>query len=213
MTFDGIFELFPHPMYTVGYSSYYGYSLISRSYTMLFVSLIAHMMQLSFLVLVEEPHIERTYGGPPKIDQEKMRVLYDPSSGLFPSQKDPIFLWKFDIFRSGDWATLLTVIYGLLVAFLPENDNFAVGQVIFWRVFHWLGLGAMLWAQSNYQLWTRHFTKRGRSTLEVSLMVYMSSSFALFSSVIFLFPYLSLMGDRISPTYWNRPSLKAYVRP
>lgn len=166
LTFDGIFELFPHPMYTVGYSSYYGYSLISRSYTMLFVSLIAHMMQLSFLVLVEEPHIERTYGGPPKIDQEKMRVLYDPSSGLFPSQKDPIFLWKFDIFRSGDWATLLTVVYGLLVAFLPENDNFAVGQVIFWRVFHWLGLGAMLWAQSNYQLWTRHFTKRGRSTLE-----------------------------------------------
>ena len=33
---DGIFELFPHPMYTVGYSHYYGYSLFCRSYTMLF---------------------------------------------------------------------------------------------------------------------------------------------------------------------------------
>jgi phosphatidylethanolamine N-methyltransferase len=62
LVFDGVFELFPHPMYTVGYSAYYGISLLTRSYTLFFVSLIAHTMQLVFLVTVEEPHIRKIYG-------------------------------------------------------------------------------------------------------------------------------------------------------
>src|SRR5689334_20600962 len=48
-------------MYTVGYSMYYGYSLLCRSYPLLFTSLVAHLLQIAFLVAVEEPHIERTY--------------------------------------------------------------------------------------------------------------------------------------------------------
>lgn len=64
LVFDGVFELFPHPMYTVGYAAYYGISLLARSYTIFFVSLIAHTMQIVFLLTVEEPHIQKTYGGP-----------------------------------------------------------------------------------------------------------------------------------------------------
>lgn len=166
LTFDGIFELFPHPMYTVGYSLYYGYSLILRSYTMLFVSLIAHGLQLAFLFFVEEPHIKRTYGSPPAIDKSKARVLYDPKSGLFPDKSDSVFLLDLDLFRSGDFAVVLFAIYAVSMAFVPSDPQWALAQVLLWRGVHWLGLGTVLWGQSNFQLWTRHFTTRGRTLYE-----------------------------------------------
>jgi phosphatidylethanolamine N-methyltransferase len=57
----GVYAIFPHPMYTVGYFFMYGFALLSSSYTVLVVSLVAHAMQLVFLKYVEDPHIEKTY--------------------------------------------------------------------------------------------------------------------------------------------------------
>lgn len=59
LTFDGVFELAPHPMYSIGYVGFYGIAMMAASYKVLFISIIGHAAQLAFLAFVENPHIER----------------------------------------------------------------------------------------------------------------------------------------------------------
>ncbi|KAK2951833.1 putative Phosphatidylethanolamine N-methyltransferase [Blattamonas nauphoetae] len=62
LTFDGIYNCVPHPMYTIGYTSYYGVAIIARSRVVFLFAMIGHLLQMVFLYCFEEPHIERTYG-------------------------------------------------------------------------------------------------------------------------------------------------------
>ncbi|KAI0296989.1 phospholipid methyltransferase-domain-containing protein [Multifurca ochricompacta] len=82
LVFDGVFELAPHPMYSVGYAWIYGISLIVGSYPVLFVSLAAHAAQFAFLVFFENPHIERFYGQrKPLAQRVPIRRASPPVSG------------------------------------------------------------------------------------------------------------------------------------
>jgi len=110
LTFDGVYELAPHPMYSVGYCGYYGISMMAASYNVLFISIIAHAAQLIFLVLVESPHIERTYNAPPgqkRVDTapEDNTSLDDVKHGMDDAQFPP---YKTRLMSVGDPYKLAT---------------------------------------------------------------------------------------------------------
>ncbi|KAG0005344.1 phosphatidylethanolamine N-methyltransferase [Entomortierella chlamydospora] len=88
LTFDGVFEMAPHPMYSVGYAGYYGISLMTASYMVLFVSLFAHAAQFAFLTLVENPHIDKTYN-PPLVHKKRAAVLNEQALNASESMSYP----------------------------------------------------------------------------------------------------------------------------
>ncbi|KAN0113521.1 Phospholipid methyltransferase domain containing protein [Russula decolorans] len=235
LVFDGVFELAPHPMYSVGYAWIYGISLIVGSYPVLFVSLAAHSAQFAFLIFFENPHIERFYGQPKLLAQRvpipQPALLANCSANVVPRvrsslqgqgetlararafsappstpsatggstpwdsetesdaeldsqqtcinegigstklshhdlrnryfRKDTIVLSHLDVFRSQDFMLLLAMGYALLTSVLPTrlltSAGLHFGHALAWTVFHTLGLGLVLHAQSTRKFLVRHF--------------------------------------------------------
>ncbi|KAI8097432.1 phospholipid methyltransferase-domain-containing protein [Halteromyces radiatus] len=185
LTFDGVFEMAPHPMYSIGYFGYYGLSLISASYMVLFVSIAAHVLQFAFLILVETPHIEKIYN-PRKIqrrqprmnmtlddDVKHMMLALDKNAGRDISsswiRSDMIVFQNLDIFRSTDLVSLMVMVYSILLPLLlPDQMGItaALLQAFIWRVIYSGGLGTLLWAQSTTKFFTRHFVKWGGNQVD-----------------------------------------------
>ncbi|TGO46257.1 hypothetical protein BOTNAR_0600g00030 [Botryotinia narcissicola] len=148
LTFDGVFEMAPHPMYSVGYAGYYGISMMAASYSVLAISIVAHIAQFAFLLVVENPHIDKTNNPPPprkhqdnptpsEIDHanalasSKEDLEYSVDSS--PTQTPPLHttqplavhnlmgLGNIDLFRITDVSILLLLGYVFLITALTPS--------------------------------------------------------------------------------------------
>lgn len=193
LTFDGVFEMAPHPMYSIGYAGYYGISMMAASYEVLFISIVAHAAQFAFLVTVENPHIEKTYNPPPPRKRDLSRMQSDSTVNLGMSsdhtsvdrpasippkspQEPPVPVHNMvgfgnmDLFRVPDSMVVLLPLYVAILALAtpktPVWQAFFVAHALLWRVWYHLGLGIILDRQSKTKMWTRHFLKYGESAGE-----------------------------------------------
>jgi len=190
LTFDGVFEMAPHPMYSVGYAGYYGISMMTASYKVLFISILAHAAQFAFLTLVENPHIEKTYNPPPprkRPDFNSMNAHERPTSshsetdladgGSFLNSSDHppqahhiVGFQNMDLYRFIDVTVVLFQVYMFCFATITPNTwvvrTFFLVNAFIWRLWYSLGLGYHLDRQSKRKNWTRHFIKYGDSKEE-----------------------------------------------
>lgn len=175
-----------HPMYSLGYIGFYGISLLACSYTVLFVSILAHISQFIFLYVVEEPHINKIYN-PKSSLQVKSKIelakelmsterAFDrpARSPECPGEteyakidilKDISIFRPFDPYRVTDLTQMLVIGFGVLFALLTPHEGafkvFSVLQAFSWRIVHSVGLFYSLKGQSNGKTWTKHFLKFG----------------------------------------------------
>ncbi|KAI9902781.1 hypothetical protein N3K66_002133 [Trichothecium roseum] len=189
LTFDGVFEMAPHPMYSIGYAGYYGISMMAASYEVLFISIVAHLAQFAFLVTVENPHIEKTYNPPPP----RTKMIRSPSETSVnvelptdgntdprpfnpPGEDSPetihnlVGINNIDLFRVPDITVIVLPAYVATLTLATPSTPFwkaiFVAHAIAWRVWYHLGLGVLLDRQSKTKMWTRHFLKYGESAGE-----------------------------------------------
>ncbi|ORY81378.1 phospholipid methyltransferase-domain-containing protein [Protomyces lactucae-debilis] len=175
LTFDGVYELCMHPMYSLGYAGYYGISLLACSYAVLFTSIIAHISQFIFLYTVEEPHIRKTYSPKSTLKiqskHELKKELMSNERAFGEADSSPrgegSVERMFDLFRSTDVTQVLIVFIGIVFAvFTPQQGlyaRYATAQAVIWRFVHTFGLFWSLNGQSEAKVWTRHFVKYGES--------------------------------------------------
>ena len=186
LTFDGVFEMAPHPMYSIGYAGYYGISLMAASYRVLFISIVAHAAQFAFLFWVENPHIEKIYNTPPPRKQQVETPNADDSTDTrahelceinAPPPLDstsPVHnilgLRNIDWHRVADTSVILLQFYMFALAILTPSTPFYQGIFVInaalWRLWYSVGVGYILIRQSTKKRWTRHFLKYGESAEE-----------------------------------------------
>lgn len=177
LVFDGVYEVAPDPMYSIGYAGYYGLSLLTGSYTVLFVSLAAHTSQLLFLVFFENPHMDRVYGEKMPLAARVSQTAVPPAPHdratttspahdvyyrLFGS--DNVVFSNVDVFRAPDFLLVVAAVYAvaplvLLHAGPRTTLVLALANALVWRAIHSFGLGALLARQSTDKWMVRHFVK------------------------------------------------------
>lgn len=163
LTFDGIFQMFPHPMYTVGYAFMYGVPLMAKSYTLFYMSVFGHMCQIAFLAFVENPHIDRTYNQMVEVPEEERarnEVLYGTSeSNAIPylEEDELVVLLHFNIFRASDLLLALVLVYMTAFSCIPIPPWVSVCHAVLWRLFHTVFVGTVLKRQSESEWFSNSY--------------------------------------------------------
>jgi phosphatidylethanolamine N-methyltransferase len=156
LVFDGIFQMFPHPMYSVGYLFMYGFALMAQSHAVFYMGVFGHLAQMVFLVLFENPHIDKTYNAmrePTEQERRRDEILYDDRVGVF-ERNELVTYRHFNPSRSGDVLMLLLVLYTFAMgatSMLPAWVS--VLQAVAWRVVLTVGAGYILRSQSLRDGW------------------------------------------------------------
>jgi len=154
LQFDGIFQCVPHPMYTVGYFFMYGAAFMSQNVTVLYVSFAAHILQLIFLTIVENPHIEKTYGQM----QDELKNTYAKSG--FTKEDFPLLYFKLNPWSPEDLFFIVITTYLVIIGYVIRNPYFHLVHAIVWRCIHILGGSYILHFQSKSNWWVNSFLNR-----------------------------------------------------
>ncbi|EDO16982.1 hypothetical protein Kpol_1041p40 [Vanderwaltozyma polyspora DSM 70294] len=167
LTFDGVFNISPHPMYSIGYLGYYGISLICGDYKVLLISIWGHILQFLFLKYVENPHIEEIYGSESDtnqlsnsyIDDLIVKENYDYSRPLISTG----LRWKhYDLLRFSDHFTILSILAVVLIAIKTKPTEKALFIItITAKIFSASFTSYILFKQSKDKWFTKIFLKNG----------------------------------------------------
>lgn len=155
LIFDGVFEMVPHPMYSVGYIGYYGFALIAKSYTVLAIAIFGHFLQMVFLHYIENPHIDKIYG-PSKNEINLIKILKLKDLKNFDNLKPLVGLYNFNWLRASDVVNLVLVTtYGIVIPVVSKSITRLLVLTIAMKLFESISINALLILQSH----SKHFTK------------------------------------------------------
>lgn len=170
LIFDGVFEMVPHPMYSVGYVGYYGLALISKSYTVLVISLFGHFLQMIFLHYIENPHIDKIYG-PSKHEVDVIKITKLKDLRHFDNVKPLVGLWNFNLLRASDLNNLILVVtYSIIIPYILSPispivdrvtslkiDRILFATAISIKLFESVFINVLLFLQSYYKTFTKWY--------------------------------------------------------
>lgn len=215
---DGVFAIFPHPMYTAGYLIYFAMALAARSPTLLSVAVATQISQLLFLHFVEQPHVTKVYEG-------SSVPSSSPASTRVPDEDDNPALRLFE--QSGPHhVTVLITAFVFTVVVLCSVVAFRVRAVYPSRLTIFYLSVIVLVARALYWLFLTHMLSKPKYG-EIRWVIWLRMSdtphsriFAIWQHVLLLLTFtnhalfliLAIATSSFSPSFLN-PSFSALFDP
>ncbi|AAS53481.1 AFR110Cp [Eremothecium gossypii ATCC 10895] len=167
LIFDGVFNISPHPMYSIGYMGYYGVSLITGDYRVLLVSILGHFLQFLFLKYVETPHIERIYGPdqPSSIERVDDQIIKNNRNYTRPLMMTYFWFKNFDPLRPTDYFTVGTAAASISAILLNPKKETVFAITLFVKLVTSMVNFFILRRQSTDKWFTKLFLRNGYTQL------------------------------------------------